>query len=58
MFKLVDWVPEDKLTADLSSNPRAIEYLDKHPEKINWMYLSDNPDAVFVPIRLRFLRNR
>ena len=44
-MKLLDWIPEDKLELDrLSSNPNAIHFLEKHPDKIDWEYLSMNLD--------------
>ena len=42
-YKLLDWISEEKLDWDaLSSNPKAIELLCQHPEKINWKQLSTN----------------
>ena len=46
MYKLKNWVSEDMLTSRLSVNPRAIDYLEKNPDKIDWFYLSLNPAAI------------
>ena len=47
MFTLQKWIPEDKLTKYLCYNRLAGRYLQEHPEKIDWKYLSfsDHPFA-------------
>ena len=51
MLKFRDWLP-DKVTphissnCNISSNPNALEYLEKNPDKINWFWLSLNPAAI------------
>jgi len=37
MYKLLDWIDPDKLDwKSLSGNPKAINLLEKHPEKLDW----------------------
>ena len=48
-YQLLDWISPDNLQGNgLSLNPNAIEFLEKHPEKIIWDYLSENPSAVHI----------
>jgi len=48
-MKLLDWIPEDKLSWDyLSKNPNAMHLLEKHPDKIYWVWLSQNPSAIHM----------
>lgn len=49
-YKFKDWVPIEKIVNSpyLSLNPKAIFYLQQHPERINWYNLSQNPNAVFL----------
>jgi len=43
MYKLRNWIDHEKLDwFVLSSNPKAIHLLEKHPEKISWIQLSKN----------------
>jgi len=52
MYKLRDWIDEkhfDENTEEgkrnliqLSRNPYAIDYLENHPEKINWVHFAYN----------------
>ena len=47
-YKLLDWIPLDKLNWDyLSRNPAAIHLLEQNPDKIVWSCLSANP-AIFT----------
>ena len=46
-MKLRDWVDKSKINwDDLSSNPNAIQLLEKNPDKIYWSWLSRNPNAI------------
>lgn len=41
------WIDETKLyNGALSGNPKAVSYLEKHPERIVWRKLSKNPNAI------------
>lgn len=54
-YKLLDWIPEDKLDLkQLNRNPNAIDFLKEHPAKIDWNILNENPNA---PIEF-LLKNR
>ncbi len=47
--ELLDWIDETKLNfGALSSNPSAICYLEKNPDKIVWNMLSLNPLAIHL----------
>jgi hypothetical protein len=48
MFKLCNWIDETKLTIHLSLNPRAMKYLEEHPDKMAWHLLSQNPEAIHL----------
>ena len=45
MLKLRDWI-KDLNPTFLCLNPNAISYLEEHPEKIKWFYLSSNKEAM------------
>jgi hypothetical protein len=49
-MKLLDWINENNLNIDtLCLNPNAIYYLEtKMFDKINWEYLSCNPNAIHI----------
>ena len=50
-MKLLDWIPFEKIDwQELSKNtsPGAIELLEKNFEKIDWIYLSGNPNAIHL----------
>ena len=47
MYKLLDWIDINKISWDLlSSNPNAIDLLERNQDKINWDYLSLNQNAI------------
>ena len=47
MYKLLDWIDINKISWDLlSSNPNAIDLLERNQDKINWDYLSLNENAI------------
>jgi hypothetical protein len=49
MYKLRDWIPEEKLDwRRLSCNPNAVELLEKNLDKVNWRWLSLNPGAIHL----------
>jgi hypothetical protein len=47
--KLLDWIPENKITyqnwESLSKNPEAIHLLKANPKRIVWFHFSDNPNV-------------
>ena len=44
-MKLLDWIPLYKLNWDnLSRNPGAIHLLEQNMNKIDWLFLSKNPN--------------
>ena len=46
MFKLKDWIDQDKINWNmLSENPEALSLLEQNQDKIDWSYLSRNPSA-------------
>ncbi len=48
-LRLRDNIDETKLiNICLSANPNAVEYLKRHPDKINWVVLSQNPNAIHL----------
>ena len=48
-YKLLDWIPEDKINWEyLSGNPNAIHLLEKNIDKIDWYMLSRNPNAIHL----------
>jgi hypothetical protein len=49
MYKLREWIPVENLGwVNLSHNQNAISFLEKNPNKIHWMSLSMNPNAVHL----------
>ena len=51
MYKLVNWMPEDKIDWDLlclNPSPGAIQLLAENPDKIYWNWLSKNPAAIHL----------
>jgi hydroxymethylpyrimidine pyrophosphatase-like HAD family hydrolase len=48
-FQLREWVIEEFLEfKPLSSNPSAIDILERNQDKINWKNLSSNPSAIHI----------
>ncbi len=48
-MKLLDWILLDKINWDkISSNPNAIDLLEKNMDKIDWLDLSINPNAIHL----------
>jgi hypothetical protein len=46
-YKLLSWIPRWRLDSEgLSTNPNAIDYLEKNPDKIFWYWLCKNPNAI------------
>jgi hypothetical protein len=52
LFKGLKW-RDTWLRLSYSTNPGVLEFLEKHPNKIDWMVLSDNEH----PIAIRILKN-
>ena len=49
MYKLRGWIDTDRINShDLSINPKAINLLEKNPNKIFWLSLSGNPNAIHL----------
>jgi len=48
MYKLKDWVDETRLTNSLSSNERAVEYLENHEHLIDDEYIFKNENAIHI----------
>ena len=49
-YKLVDWFDEKQIDwSELSENPNAIHLLEQNIDKIDWDWLSGNPE-IFKPI--------
>jgi hypothetical protein len=49
MYKLLDWIDINKLNWDfLSTNPNAIDLLEKNIDKINWSNISLNINAIYL----------
>jgi len=48
MYKLRDWVDETKLTKSLSSNERAVEYLENHELLIDNIFIVENENAIHI----------
>jgi len=48
MYKLRDWVDETRLTKRLSSNERAVEYLEQHEHLIHDYYILLNENAIHI----------
>jgi hypothetical protein len=47
--KLLDWIPIDELNWKyMSSNPNAIQLLEKNLDKVSWYSLSSNPNAIHI----------
>jgi hypothetical protein len=65
MYKLRDWIDEkhfDENTEEgkrnlyqLSRNPYAIDYLENHPEKINWVHFAYNTNPKTICIHAKNL---
>ena len=48
-YELLDWINEDVLCwYGLSSNPNAIDLLEKKRKNNNWFWLSRNPNAIHL----------
>ena len=46
-YVFAPWVDIDKINWEwLMCNPRAVDYLEENPHRIDWMYLSENPAAM------------
>ena len=71
MYKLINWMPEDKLDWNLlclNPSPGAIQLLAENPDKIYWNWLSTNPSIFvydyekiekdFIPLRKSIIENR
>ncbi len=49
IYKLRDWIDINKLDwQQLSSNPNAIDLLEKNQDKIYWFMLLQNPNAIHL----------
>jgi len=57
MYKLRDWVDGTRLKDTLSSNVKAVEYLEKHERLINCHYICENEEAIHI-IEKRIKHNK